>query len=251
VLQQLERRARDEPRRTHGRIAIPPYRFEYADAMSTWPQWDEIFIHQSLAFTTSLPEPRILDCGANIGLASLYFTRRYPRAKVTAFEADPRLAEICRGNLALSGVTRVDVKEAAVWTGEGTLDFVCEGTDSGAIASLQQPIEGTLARVPSVRLRDWLDEPVDLLKLDIEGAEFPVLDDCRDRLQNIRGMVIDLHEFDPARRQTGAVFDLLADAGFLFDMRSVAPLPWRASEAQSPFADASLAWATTVRAWRG
>ena len=251
VLRRLESRARREPRRTPGQIHVPPYRFDYIDALSTWPQWDDIFIHQSLDFACEVAEPRILDCGANIGLASLYFKRRYPHARVTAFEPDPRLAAICRSNLAFSDVVRhVDVKESAVWTTDGTLEFICEGTDSGAIASLDQNVEGPVAPVSSVRLRDWLDEPVDLLKLDIEGAEVPVLRDCSDRLANVRAMLIDLHEFNPDRRQTGSLFDLLVSARFLFDVRDVTPLPWRSAGAASPFKNPSLTWVATVRAWR-
>jgi len=251
VLRELEWRAVHEPRRGGGQIAVPPYRFDYVDAMSTWPQWDDIFIHRSLDFETDAPAPRILDCGANIGLASIYFKCRYPGAKVTAFEPDPRLASICRDNLAVnSGTTQVQVKEAAVWTADGTVEFVCEGTDSGAIASLDEPIQGPVTPVSSVRLRDWLGEPVDLLKLDVEGAELLVLDDCRDRLCNVRAMFVELHESNPCRRQTGPMFDLLTAAGFLFDVRSLTPLPWRSSQVQSPFTDTSLSWVATVRAWR-
>lgn len=250
VLQELERRSAGEPRRTPGQISIAPYQFEYVDAISTWPQWDDIFIHSSLAFGTDVREPRILDCGANIGLASLYFKRRYPLAKVTAFEADPALAAMCRRNLVGNGASDVEVRDAAVWIEEGTVDFVCEGADSGAIASFEPAIAGTKARVPSERLRDWLDETVDLLKLDVEGAELPVLDDCSERLHNVRAITIDLHEFNPAHRQTGAVFDLLAKAGFVFDMRDLVSLPWRASRVESPFSNASPVWVATVRAWR-
>jgi FkbM family methyltransferase len=251
VLQQLEWRAMHGPRRTGGHIAVPPYRFDYVDAMSTWPQWDDIFIHQSLSFDTDAAVPRILDCGANIGLASIYFKSRYPHAKLTAFEADPRLASMCRGNLAANnGTEQVEIKEAAVWTADGTVEFVCEGTDSGAIASLDEPIQGPLAQVPSVRLRDWLDRPVDLLKLDVEGAELPVLEDCRDRLCNVRAMFVEIHESNPCRRQTGSLFDLLSAAGFVFDVRALTPLPWRSSQVQSPFKDPSLSWVATVRAWR-
>ena len=251
VLRELEWRALHEPRRGGGQIAVPPYRFDYVDAMSTWPQWDDIFVHRSLDFDSDAPAPRILDCGANIGLASMYFKRRYPHAKVTAFEADPRLASICVRNLAVNNATeQMEVKQAAVWTADGTVEFICEGTDSGAIASLDEPIQGPVARVPSVRLRDWLDEPVDLLKLDVEGAELPVLEDCRDRLRNVRAMFVELHESNPGRRQTGSMFDLLTAQGFVFDVRSLTPLPWRSSETQSPFADPSLSWVATVRAWR-
>jgi FkbM family methyltransferase len=251
VLRELEWRAMNEPRRGGGQIAVAPYRFDYIDAMSTWPQWDDIFVHQSLDFASNAPAPRILDCGANIGLASIYFKSRYPNAKLTAFEPDPRLASTCRSNLAASsGTKQVEVKEAAVWTTHGTVEFICEGTDSGAIASLDEPIQGPVTPVASVRLRDWLDEPVDLLKLDVEGAELPVLDDCRDRLCNVRAMFVELHESNPGRRQTGSMFDLLSAAGFIFDVRALTPLPWRSSRVQSPFTDPSLSWVATVRAWR-
>ena len=250
VLQELEHRAAHEARRTAGRIAIAPYEFEYVDAMTAWPQWDDIFVRHSLAFETRLPQPRILDCGANIGLASLYFKRQFPDARITAFEADPSLAALCRRNLARNGVDDVEVRGAALWTSAGTVEFVCEGSDSGAIAVLEPSVSGASTRVPAERLYDWLNESVDLLKLDIEGAEVPVLSDCRDRLHNVRAMTIDLHEFNTSRRQTGALFDLLAGAGFTFDMRDLVPLPWRATRRDSPFATASPIWVATVRAWR-
>src|ERR1043165_8110978 len=126
VLQELERRAAREPRRTPGHIAIAPYRFEYAEAMSAWPQWDDIFVHRSLIFDTREPRPRILDCGANIGLASMSFKQRYPHARITAFEADPSLAAMCRRNLEANGAPHVEIRDAAVWTENGSLEFVCE-----------------------------------------------------------------------------------------------------------------------------
>jgi FkbM family methyltransferase len=250
VLQELEHRATHDARRTSGRIAIAPYEFEYADAMTAWPQWDEIFVRYSLAFETAIPQPRILDCGANIGLASLYFKRQFPNARITAFEADPALAAVCRRNLASNGVDDVEVRDTAIWTSAGTVEFVCEGSDSGAIAALKPSVTGANTEVPAERLYDWLNESVDLLKLDIEGAEAPVLSDCRDRLHNVRAMTIDLHEFNATCRQTGTLFDLLAGAGFTFDMRDLVPLPWRGARRDSPFANASPVWVATVRAWR-
>ena len=86
-------------------------------------------------------EPRILDCGANVGLASLYFKKRYPEARVTAFEADPAIADVLRGNLLRNGCPDVEVVEAAVWTEEGTVEFCREGADSGTI---QDFASGTL-----------------------------------------------------------------------------------------------------------
>ena len=113
-----------------------------------------------------------------------------------------------------------------------------------------QAVTGANMQVPAERLYDWLNEPVDLLKLDIEGAEVAVLSDCRDRLCNVRSMTIDLHEFNTTHRQTGSLFDLLGGAGFTFDMRDLVPLPWRGSQPDSPFSNAAPVWVATVRAWR-
>ncbi len=249
MLQALERESGRVPRYTPGHVAAGDYRLEYGDAISVWPQWEEIFIHQTLAFDTNARAPRILDCGANVGVASLFFKRRYPQARITAFEADPAIAEICRRNLSVNGAGDVEVVAAAAWTSCGTTEFVCEGSDSGAVASLGV-IAGRTQSVPTVRLRDYLESPVDLLKLDIEGAEVPVLEDCAGALDAVRAMTIDLHEFDPAHRHTGRAFELLANAGFVFELRNLAPLPARSPAIRSPFRGAAPTWAITVRAWR-
>jgi len=250
MLRRLEQEFQRAPRYTPGAISVPPYRIEFADAGSVWPQWDEIFLHQSLAFETREANPRILDCGANVGIASIYFKQRYPNARITAFEADPSLAEMCRRNLQSNSASDVDVQASAVWTEDGPIEFVAEGSDSGAVAVLEPSMTGQRIVVPAVRLRDWLHEPIDLLKIDIEGAELAVLQDCLDRLHHVRNISIDLHEFDSAHRQTGDVFRLLTNAGFTFDLKSLVPLPWRTPQVQSPFPNPAPMWAVLVRAWR-
>lgn len=250
VLDEFAHRAASEPRRRTGTILQAPYVITYADAMTAWPQWDDVFVHERLRVETAVGEPRILDCGANIGLASLYFARRYPRARITAFEPDPTLAELCRRNLAANGASRVELVEAALWREDGPVRFVQEGTDSGTIASLGARVDGPVLQVSGRRLRHWLEAPVDILKLDIEGAEFDVLDDSRDALSAVRCLILDLHEFDPSHRQTGRIFDLLSAAGFLFDLAHHAPLGWGGRVPSSPFRDAAPVWAMTVRAWR-
>jgi FkbM family methyltransferase len=250
MLQRLEREATRCPRYTPGEVSAGSYRVAYADAMSVWPQWEDMFVSETMAFSAETAMPRILDCGANVGIASMYFKRQYPQASITAFEADPGLAEICRRNVARLPGPPVGVEAAAVWTHDGELEFVCEGSDSGAVASLEPSVDGRRTIIPARRLRHWLNEPIDLLKLDIEGAELPVLRDCADLLRNVRILMIDLHEFDPAQRQTGAVFDLLTAAGFVYDMQHLTSLPWRPPKLPSPFPKSAPVWAVMVRAWR-
>ena len=241
------------PRFSPGTIRLMDLDLNYADLLTLCPQWDDIFVKRTLAFTSASPAPRILDCGANIGLATLFFRRLYPEARITAFEADPALFAILERNLRANGAGDVDVRHAAVWTSAGSLTFHCEGSDSGMIGELPGAVDAPAAVVPSVRLRDILDAgPVDLLKLDIEGAEDPVLADCEPALDQVKAILMDLHEFDPSTRQAPGILERLARAGFRYAIDEFVALPARGSLAGvgTPFPGRPLQWAMTVRAWR-
>ena len=248
-----KRAAEGVPRFARGRIRLLDYDLEYVDLLTVCPQWHDLFVRETFQVELGTDSPRIVDCGANVGLASLYFKRRYPEARVTAFEADPAIAAVLRGNLRRNGCEDVEVVEAAVWTGDGTVEFCREGADSGTIQAFASGLSGVRATVPSVRLKRLLDaEPVDLLKLDIEGGEEAVLRDCREALAGIRALVLDLHEFDVNRRSTSKVLDILSEAGFVWSLADLSPLPWRppVASSDSPFPGTHLCWSVLVRAWR-
>src|SRR3954462_7568786 len=94
-----EDRARAVPRFTPGSIRMLEYELQYADLLSFCPQWHDIFVEGALEYRAASVSPRILDCGANVGLASLFFKRRHPAARITAYEADPSLFAIAKANL--------------------------------------------------------------------------------------------------------------------------------------------------------
>ena len=210
-------------------------------------------MHGSAAIRAASDAPRILDCGANVGLASLFFSAASPRSRITAYEADPALAALLQENLRANGAQAVEVVHAAVWTTSGELTFQCEGSDSGMIASLAGAVDGRATVVRSLRLRDVIEqEPIDLLKLDIEGAEDAVLADCEPVLHRVRALILDLHEFDAGARQAPRVLDRLTRAGFRYSVDDFVPLVWRLPLAgpSTPFPGRAMQWAMTVRAWR-
>jgi FkbM family methyltransferase len=246
-------KAETTPRFTHGRIRMMDYDLRYSDLLSFCPQWEDIFVRRVLDFEAQSAAPRILDCGANIGLASLFFTRRYPSARITAFEPDPALFAMLRANMAANGAGDVETRQAALWTSTGALTFRCEGSDSGMIATLPGAVSGESATVPCLRLRDLLAaETIDLLKLDIEGAEDAVLADCEPVLDRVHAIVMDLHEFDASCRQAPRVLERLTRLGYTYAIDQFVALPWRrpVATAASPFPGKALSWAMTVRAWR-
>src|SRR5205823_5454374 len=125
--------------------------------------------------------------------------------------------------------------------------------DSGAVASLAGVPDGQIVQVPAVRLADRLArERIDLLKLDIEGAEAAVLEDCAPYLGNVQALLLEVHEFNPAQRRVRSLLEILERAALTYAVTHVTPLPWRQAGGASggPFPHRSATWVEAISAWR-
>jgi FkbM family methyltransferase len=201
------------------------------DAASFLSMEREIFQQGIYAFSTANESPRIIDGGANIGLSVLFFKDLFPGCRLTAFEPDPRVFAVLEENVRVHGSQGIELLQRALWSAETTLDFECEGADGGRV-SRQRDTGG--ASVQTVRLRDFLGERIDFLKLDIEGAETEVLDDCSDRLENVSNLFVEYHSFTSERQALDRLFGILADAGFRVHVHpsSHSPQPFLYRETQ-------------------
>lgn len=176
----------------------------------------DIFERRIYHFDAQGSEPRILDCGANIGLATLYFKQCYPAARITAFEPDEAVLPYLSANLLANRVSGVTVMASALAGCEGEQTFLSDGKYGGFLTPLRfdADCERDSYVVSCLRLRDFLDEPVDFLKLDIEGAEWDVLDDAGAALRNVREMVIEYHHQPGLPRTLHRILELLDSLGF-------------------------------------
>ena len=184
------------------------------DPVSFLEQYEAIFERELYRFVPRRENPAILDCGANIGLLSIYWKQRHPGARIIAFEPDPELVEVLGANLAATGNQDVEVVPRAVWTDESELDFWAEGTDGGRLLWDAADSRAPNCRVGTVRLRDWLTGPTDMLKLDIEGAEVDVLLDCADRLDTVDHVFVEYHSFHAREQRLDELLQALRRAGF-------------------------------------
>lgn len=203
------RRLRGLPRLHETTTTLPGCSFGLVDGPVFVSQWQALFVEERYAFVTESRRPRILDSGANIGLASLYWSRAFPDVRITAFEPDPRLAALLRTNLASCAASDVEVIEAAVWHEAGSVGFAAGSADAGRIRS-----DGDVLTVRSVRLGDYLQEPIALLKLDIEGAETDVLRSCADQLGAVERIFVEFHSFEGEDQRLAELLAILAGAGF-------------------------------------
>lgn len=166
ALERLAERAASES----GTTQMPWGAVEYTSVHSLLNQFDEIFVQRQYAASIDSAAPVIVDCGGNIGLSAIFFRQEFPAAQITVYEADHRLAATLSRNLANAGITDVTVWQKAVWTANGTVPFEGRGDDKGRVARA-----GTTT-IPAVDLAEALPPHVDLLKMDVEGAEFDLVD---------------------------------------------------------------------------
>jgi len=224
------KRLRELPRYQPGETSLldPPVRF--VDAASFLVTYEQIFVNQAYRLRPKRSPARIIDCGANIGLSVLYFKRLDPSCRIVAFEPDPRLFAALSENCARHGLRDVESVNSAVWTHAGTLPFWSEGSDAGRLVDVgAAPAPGGSLEVSAVRLRDVLgDAPVDLLKLDVEGAEAEVLLDCADRLDAVDHLFVEYHSMLGRPQRLDEMLRVLRSAGFRVHVQPelVSPAPF-------------------------
>lgn len=171
-----------------------------------------IFVEELYKFASVSERPFILDCGANIGLSSIYFKRLFPQARVVAFEPDKAIFEACRYNLNAFGFTDVELVNAAVWTFDGDLRFLPDHGLGGMV--VDERVHGHVSKVPAVALKKYLSAEIDLLKLDIEGAEWEVLTDCKDDLGSVKNLFVEYHSPVGKPQRLHQLLTILNESGF-------------------------------------
>ena len=161
----------------------------------------------------TVPQVRtVIDLGANIGLASLYFATQYEGCRIVAVEPHPETFALLQRNLAPL-VTRGQAKliNAAVWSSKSPLTGNWTDRYSG-FAVHDTP--GTLSGIAGITMHDIIEQSgfasVDLLKMDIEGAETELFRELS-WLSRVNAIAIEFH--DDTRENTR--FDsLMQEHGF-------------------------------------
>jgi FkbM family methyltransferase len=187
---------------------------------------EEILIHQEYHFRSAQPAPVVIDAGANIGLATYYARRMCKAGKVICFEPNPETFAVLSANAKAGKWDNTELHNAAVAATDGEAEFaVMAGAPLAASMAPRNTdkITGHI-KVPTLKLRPFLKEPVGLLKIDIEGAEADVLEACADALGLVENIFVEVH---PVHGEVPGllvrVLAVLENAGF---MVHVARSPW-------------------------
>jgi FkbM family methyltransferase len=162
---------------------------------------------RELAMAVSPADRTILDVGAHSGLFSAFAAERAPAARVVAVDADPIATPVIARNLAPHG--NATILSLAVGAKPGTADFYRNSLSTQTSSLLRSAVrpfasESSIEVLPvTVTTLDelWRNEldcvPIDVLKVDVQGAEGAVLAGGQAALASVRTLVIEVSVLAP------------------------------------------------------
>ena len=187
---------------------------EYTDPLSFYYEYKDIFINQIYNFNSENDKPFIIDAGGCIGVSVLYFKLHYPKSKILVFEPDNSLYSVLKRNIVQNKLKDIELIKAGLGKNEGKYKFYSDGLDGGSINDING--SSTLVEVDIVRLSKYLTQPVDLLKMNIEGLESEVFEEIEDKLYFFKEIIFEYHCFNNLPQSLGNILNILDRNGFRY-----------------------------------
>lgn len=182
-------------------FSCPFLKADYYEGVPLFQSYEKIDL-------TMLPQflpynPTILEAGAFNGNETVRAAKLWPRGRVIAFEPNPQAYEGLEKTIAESGVENVETYPQAFSLYNGSATFhVCLGMKgdepafgyaSSLLPTTQEMAiycQGPQIKVPCVILDDWCKarriKKIDLLRLELEGMELPVLQSSPNILKTVK-----------------------------------------------------------------
>lgn len=232
------------PVSSSGMEGVLGFKIKYGHRGSFYGMFKEIFIDQNYSIASTEKMLNVIDCGSNIGLASIYFRVIAPNSKVLAFEPNPVTFSILSSNIEGNNLG-VELINSGLGISEGQVPFYTDIEDSSSqSASLTKHLESKGRGVKEISVRldklsKYITRPVDFLKLDIEGSEGDVLEDllATGKLDLISVIFVEYHNDG---KNTGfplsRMLEILEQGNFKYEIFSNYGLPfayWEVGDIQS------------------
>ncbi|PSF38061.1 hypothetical protein C7H19_06205 [Aphanothece hegewaldii CCALA 016] len=165
----------------------------------------QIFVEDAYNFLVQIQPSIIVDAGANIGLASIYFANKYPEAKIIAIEPEQNNFQMLKKNV--EPYANIIPLQAALWhkneeieiidPGRGEWGFVIQNKDLQKYSSdLQHDNHQTvIAMTVNKLINEYNLERINIFKIDIEGAEKEVFSNSATWIDKVDSLIVELHEY--------------------------------------------------------
>lgn len=186
---------------------------------SDWIAFKQVFVWKEYEYPIPFSPATILDAGANVGYAAQWFARKFPQASIVSLEPESNNFSLLQKNV--SGYANVQPVKAGLWGRSCYLRII--PTDRGNWAfRTEETQEETPGSIKALSIPEIMEsnnwQTIDLLKMDIEGAEKNVFASNAERwLPRVRMMFLEMHD-NIDRSCSKNVFKALLNFDFSVDV---------------------------------
>lgn len=156
--------------------------------------FEQIFIDREYDIEVAFSPKNIIDLGANVGYASLFFNAKFPQAKIIAVE--PEANNFKQAQKSVASYKNIQLFNGAIWHNNENLFLVDNGL--GEAGFMINSTEGS-QRIKAYTIPELMNlmgaSEIDILKIDIEGAEKEIFEnDTTAWLPKTKVVIVETHD---------------------------------------------------------
>lgn len=158
--------------------------------------FDQVFLRDQYNIKLPFVPKTIIDAGANIGLAAVYFAHKFSNASIIAIEPSSANFNVIEKNIA--NYSQIKAHCMGLWNKDAYLEIIDTSLNENAFM-VQETIADNPNALKAISIKSILVsnnwQTIDILKLDIEGSEKEVFDvDYESWLPKTKALIIELHD---------------------------------------------------------
>lgn len=157
---------------------------------------NQVLVEKHYDFKLPFQPSTIIDAGANIGLSAVYLANKYPNAKILALEPEPSNFRCLLENV--RNYPQIKPLNAALWKTDGFLQLTDPGEGNHGFRTQESTQSSGIFKTQAysieslLKLMGW--DSLDLLKIDIEGAEKEVFENSDSWIHRVKSIMAEVHE---------------------------------------------------------
>ena len=152
------------------KFSFLPHPVFFRGINSDYVMFKQVFVFKEYDIFFPFTPSSIIDLGANVGYASLFFATKFPSAKIFAIEPEHQNFLIAQKNV--GPYSNIHLVEGAVWDKSASLNLIDKGFGEASYMIEEDAAgNGVVAyTIPQIMQQMNISE-IDVLKMDVEGTE--------------------------------------------------------------------------------
>jgi FkbM family methyltransferase len=187
--------------------------------------FQEIFLSREYYFDCDIKSPKIIDCGANVGISILYFKRLFPSAEIIGIEPNPTAFRVLQKNIFDNKLKGVSLLNCCLSDHEGKERFYVEKIGTSNLSGSIFESRGSLfeVEVDAIKLSSIVGTgKFNLIKIDVEGAERQIFKDLveSDLLTCSEKYLLEYHHHQKMDNLFTTILDTFESKGYRYNLRA-------------------------------